>query len=244
MKSIFCILLIFLYSTGVYSQAEILIDDTTKVSWSRKHVFFLWGISPLTNSLCSSARTMLPNVKSYVGGQLISESRNWKNSFSLAIVTLTLHTRINLIDLKERTSIALNFPLGFGPSIMFHNYKHAGAFTNEDEAVAGIDGHLPVMISYNKGFHSTFNNTDNKGGWIGLGVDYIISPIVMFREDTTVFNDNSFKRAWIQPVIGMGLKSVYMNSETAPRRKGIEVYIGFLNGWSVRAMFTHIIKYD
>ena len=237
-------LLFFSYSTVLCSQNEILIDDTTKISWFNKHVFFSWGLSPLTNGMYSSPKIKLPNDTFYNGSQLVSILPNYKKTFGLSIVTLTIHTRINIIDFKGRTSIAINIPLGFGPSIIFHKYRQSGSFTNQNETVVGIHGHFPILLSFNKGFHSTYNNTDNKGWWIGLGVENIISPIKVFREDSTVFRDKTFPKVWMQPVIAVGLKSVYMNSEYTPKRKGAEVYIGFLNGWSVRAMFTHIIRYD
>jgi len=178
-----------------------------KLSWMDKHY------------LSSFTFILLWDMFEYKG-QTVETPYGYKevinNREGVSILSATYDARINLKNFNERSSISLNVPVTAGLS-----------------GITGGDGffhmHLPLLVHYNYGYHSTYNNIDHHGFTIGAGAQLTLAPIIPEQNVNTL--------AFPMVIGKIGYKSS-LRSMTA-----YDLTIGFGNGYYFKFGYGIVLNY-
>ena len=133
----------------------------------------------------------------------------------LVLVSGTVEPRFNFLNIKDKASFSINFPLSAGIGV-------GGAGFGDLE--------FPVLIHYNLGYHSTFNNINHFGFSIGAGLQKNIYPLRP--------TDKYATQSWIDYVAAINIKcdQRFMNT--------LGIMTGFRNGFSFKISYSIILFYD
>lgn len=158
----------------------------SNTSWKEKHFFHTIGGTLLLDYYIPPAvpRYFVQETNSGLDS-ILYYNRNW--GFNLASVTYD--ARINLYDINERMSVSFNVPfaLGFG--------------TTEPGGVLSFTS--PMLVEFNYGMHSTYNNIDRLGFHVGAGMDVLVTPLIR------VEHWREIHRTWVVPMVRAGVKAPY-----------------------------------
>jgi hypothetical protein len=214
-----------------------------KSSWSKRNLFISWGLSALFFDMYKGPNktvndtTFLDNAyyPKRDTNVLVKTYHMWGFCYVTAVIT----ARINLKNYNDKSSVSLSVPLCISlggreadlKSVDENNNITQNHFQNK---ITGLYYRVPILISYNSGYYSTYNNTDHAGTSYGAGVQATIIPI---KNALSGGYENTIT-TWLQPVVSVAFKS-----DRLKLKKGVEFNMGFLNGWNFRISSIYTIGY-
>jgi hypothetical protein len=146
-----------------------------------------------------------------------------------ALFSGSYEARFNVKNFSDKASLSINVPV----LISFSGFN-----VNGKTGEFGCYLELPLMVGYNLGYHSTYNNIDMIGFSVAAGVKYIKLPLFIGNYGQRYFPEGRFKRSFIQPTASLSWKADKIKSID-----GFLLNVGMFNGWSFRMSAIYIFNY-
>lgn len=159
---------------------------------------------------------------------VVSLSRQY-NTRGFALGSFVFDFRFNLWSTDSSKSISLNFPFsgGFGPVLSSPQLN-----TQNTERIGNLCYLVfPLLLQYNYGYNSVYNNKNIHGLTVGVGTQLIYAPL--FYIDG--LNEN-YKQSWILPIAKMGYR---YGKRTINRY--FDITAGAFNGWCFKASYGFLL---
>lgn len=175
------------WGSNLVAQITDVVQDQKEydASWFQRHYFHNIGFTVLIDYF-SPPVMVINNVRETVHG--LDTNITVRNNWGFNLLTVTYEARLNIIDLNDRASISLNVPVSLGLGYI----EPGGILTLSN----------PVLVDFNYGCHSTYNNINKFGFHVGGGANMMLAPIIGL--DATEIN-----RFWIAPMVRVGVKGPY-----------------------------------
>jgi len=184
------VLILFVLSLNLSAQIkDEVLETKSHVTWFEKHYFHSIGGTVLADYYIP------PAVKIYFvheTNQGIDSTLYYLRNWGFNLASVTYDARLNLYDFSERMSVSFNIPVAFG----FGTTEPGGACS-----VA-----FPLLLDFNYGNHSTYNNIDRIGLHAGAGYDMMLTPL--FKTDKY----REIDQFWGTPMARIGVKGPWKDN--------------------------------
>jgi hypothetical protein len=229
----------FFFSVGLYAQdASSTAVPARSISWYGRNVFFSWGLSPIMQDIYVEKFHYLRTDSIQFYGETHYNKYTIEGRISgFTFFSFNFHGRVNVKNIGDKASFSLNVPAGFGIGVIGTEqvFRFLGSKENgPDVEIISAHMHLPLFFCYNKGYHSTYNNIDRKGYYMGIGGQFTIAPLVSSKE---------FRKVEVDPFIFIPGIALGYKSHILENKQGVEFFLGFGHGIFLRATAVHTIRY-
>lgn len=216
---------------------------TKELSWADKNYFSSGAVGFLLDFYSSPGtpyQAVLTYYDEYTRVTTYDTVTYYKGIGGYSLVNLTYEARFNIANNKDISSLSIDVPfnVGFllGSVAETHTSKSEFVFASVMESqntALGLIFRVPLILSFNKGYHATYNNIEHKGYSLGIGIQ---NSFNVYTEPSEV---NKVKKVWTHPVFRYAFKT-----DKIGMFHGMEVTAGYWNGWNLRMGFVYVFNYD
>lgn len=126
--------------------------------------------------------------------------------FGYSGLTFLYRLRYNVKEFDDNKALSIDAVPAFG-----------FALTTGDDGGFGYFN-LPIIASMNFGVGATYNSSADKGGFVGLGLEYFKCPLVGLDVS------GNYKSSWVQPVFSTGYR--YWNRKNKLKEVNLKIGAG------------------
>jgi len=163
---------------------------------SSQRIFYDMGLTMLADFTTSPVQSAVSKSENgiynpWTGSVFYPDTTIYYQSHGLSIASYILRVRANVLQPSDNTALSLSAT----PSLQF-----GFVWENPGDATSLMACNLPLMAEFSFGAGSTFKSDADKGGYVGAGYEFNLSPILDFKSEF------AGKKSWGMPAFAVGYR--------------------------------------